>query len=495
MFERDVKLVPPLGFQLPDLDPLVEGLTTRVRDPTLVQRVYYDTVDLRLARAGAWLAYRDHEGWTARLPGLVAAAVFDRGEFHVAAGAGPPPEPATDILRAYLRAARPGVVARLRIRRQCRDLVDDDGTCHAEIVDDEVSVLDGHRVVSRFREIEIVITDVAAPDLANRLARILGRDGDVAPDATSTIVRALGPGGLAPPDVKPPSWVSPGSTAGEVIRGAFSDSVQRLMAHDAGVRRGDDPESVHQARVATRRLRSDLRTFRSLVDPIWATELRTELAWLADELGTVRDAEVLMDLLRPAATRAGARDEIGAGRVIARVEDLGRDRRASLLAAMRSPRYTWLLDRLVVAAGAPVFSTGADRSASETLPQLVSGPWRHLRAAVDALGDPPTDAGLHDVRIRAKRCRYAAEAVAPIVGKPARRFARRIAAIQDVLGRHHDAVMATEWLRDYATGSEPTDAYAAGTLAGMLRAGGERARAQWPDVWRAARRRKLRSWW
>ena len=50
---------------------------------------------------------------------------------------------------------------------------------------------------------------------------------------------------------------------------------------------GDDPESVHQARVATRRLRSDLRTFEPFLDERFAAELRGELRWLGAELGAV----------------------------------------------------------------------------------------------------------------------------------------------------------------------------------------------------------------
>ena len=64
------------------------------------------------------------------------------------------------------------------------------------------------------------------------------------------------------------------------------------------MRRGGDPEVVHQARVATRRLRSDLRTFEHFVDHEWAAELRAELRWLGAELGAVRDVEVLRDRLR-----------------------------------------------------------------------------------------------------------------------------------------------------------------------------------------------------
>ncbi len=113
---------------------------------------------------------------------------------------------------------------------------------------------------------------------------------------------------------------------------------------------------------------------------------------------------------------------------------------------MRSPRYLALLDHLVDAAREPALALDADVDDLE-LAGFARRPWRKLRKAVDALGDDPSDHELHRVRIRAKRARYASEAVAPVFGKRAREFARAMAAVQDVLGEHQDAVVASEWLR------------------------------------------------
>ncbi len=84
-------------------------------------------------------------------------------------------------------------------------------------------------------------------------------------------------------------------SAADLVRQAISAAVDRIMRHDPGVRIGDDPEDVHQARVGTRRLRSDLRTFSSLLDEEWLASLRDELRWLAGALGEVRDDDVLID--------------------------------------------------------------------------------------------------------------------------------------------------------------------------------------------------------
>ncbi len=65
----------------------------------------------------------------------------------------------------------------------------------------------------------------------------------------------------------------------------FREQFARMLAHDPGVRLGEDPEELHQLRVATRRLRSVLRTATPLLEATWAQALRDELSWLGDELG------------------------------------------------------------------------------------------------------------------------------------------------------------------------------------------------------------------
>jgi len=282
-------------------------------------------------------------------------------------------------------------------------------------------------------------------------------------------------------------------TGAEAIRRAIAASVQRLVRHDPVVREGVDPEGVHQARVATRRLRSDLRTFSPLLDPEWTAGLREELSDIAGLLGAVRDADVLQDRLRRAA--AGLpRAEEEAAQVLLRDLDASREvDRAALLAAMDDRRYQTLLADLRDAAQQPKALPAAAGEAAEVLPRLAAKPWRRLERAVEALGSDPPDADLHQVRILAKRSRYAAEAVAQAAGPVAAEFARAVAGVQDVLGDHHDAVVAAQWLRD-AAARHPGVAFAAGSLAALEDADAKRLRRQWRAAWRAASRKRLRSW-
>jgi CHAD domain-containing protein len=415
-----------------------------------------------------------------------------RGEHTFPGVPGEPAPGAVDLLRAFVRTAQLHQVAELKTRRRRVELVDEGGKRVAEVVDDEVSVLDAGRITGRFRELEVELGEDAPIELADALVARLQAAGAGAPDPTPKIVRALGMRAVAPPDVVPVTGLDASSPARDVVRAAITASVHRLLAHDPGVRLGDDPEQVHQARVATRRLRSDLRTFAPLLEPEWEEALRDELKWLGSELGAVRDREVLLDLLRGLAAELSSRDAVVAARLLEDLVASWEAARVELLDAMRSDRYAALLERLVAAARAPALLEEADAPASEVLPPLVDRPWRRLRKDVRALPEVPQDEQLHAVRIRAKRCRYAAEAVVPALGKPARDFAKAVAALQDVLGDHQDAVVASAWLRDSVTEGSTDEVFVAGMLAGMLRRIERETRAAWPDAWRKVRRTRLR---
>jgi CHAD domain-containing protein len=242
--------------------------------------------------------------------------------------------------------------------------------------------------------------------------------------------------------------------------------------------------------VATRRLRSDLRTFRPLLDPDWAKELRDELGWLAESLGGVRDGDVLLGRIRKRAKSLPKEDGRGASRVLAALEADRGEAYDALLKALRSERYVALLDRLIEAANAPTFRSEHDLDAKAALQPLVDQPLETLTKHVSALDKDPDDEALHDVRIRTKRARYASEAVAPVLGKRARAIAAAAADLQDALGEHHDAVVAERWLRDWARATRSVPgAFAAGELAGLERAAADRAKRRWRKAWKPLARR------
>jgi len=177
-------------------------------------------------------------------------------------------------------------------------------------------------------------------------------------------------------------------------------------------------------------------------------------------------------------------DVLGSERATARDE---------LLHGMRSERYVALIDRLVAASRkVPISDDGADFDLE--LGDVVAKPWKKLRDAVHELDDDPPDEALHAVRIRAKRARYAAEAVAPAVGNAAKRFASAVEAVQEVLGDHQDAVVAGQWLRAHVPRDDGEAAFVAGQLLLVEAAAADASREAWHSAWDAAKRPKLRRW-
>jgi len=279
-----------------------------------------------------------------------------------------------------------------------------------------------------------------------------------------------------------------------VIRQSCRHSYERLAAHEGDVGRRDDPESVHQARVATRRLRSDLHTFGEFVDEEWAAELRADLRWLGGELGTVRDIEVQHVRLHAHAGTLPPAEAEAARRVVRRLEADRSAAHVDLLATLARPRYAQVRAELAAAAGAPRGTAAADAPAAEALAPVLRRRWKKLRRRVRDLGDHPSDEALHATRVRAKQCRYAAEACEPVFGKRVRRLAQAMARVQDVLGEHRDAVVAQAWLAKTALECSPTEAYALGMLAQYERQAAAAARDAFAGVWRAADTERVRGW-
>jgi CHAD domain-containing protein len=493
--EREVKLAAPDGFRFPRLENCVNGLTISPLPRRSLTATYYDTPDLRLARWGLTVRYRagDNTGWMAKLPEGDGGPALVRRELQFEGGPDEVPAELLDLLRAYLRNDGLSEVARLRTTRTGVQLHGAEGEPEVEVVDDRVVVYDGRTITGRFRQLEVEATDERGIDAMTLVSDRLLAAGAQRDDVGPKLVHALGPRAAGSPEV-PPVRLHAGSQAGDAVRAALAAGVTRLLRHDPGVRVGDDPEDVHQARVATRRLRSDLRTFRTLLDQERAVPLRDELKWAANLLGAARDADVLLERLRRDADNLPQRDAAAVGDLLRRLAG-ERDRaRVRVREGFKSDRYVDLIERLVGFAQVPPLVSGWAAPASDVLPGVVAPTWKHLQREVEQLSDPPRPDELHQVRIRAKRCRYASEAVAPAIGKDASRFASAIAEIQSVLGDHHDAYVADAWLREASNVVEPSQVLAAGELISLQMLDAARLEQEWPKTWAKASKKSLRKW-
>jgi CHAD domain-containing protein len=411
---------------------------------------------------------------------------LSRREISVPAGPSSIPVQLEDLVRGWALGDALVPVARLRTVRNRTTLHSQDRAPLAEIDDDEVSVLQGSRVAARFRELEVELADGAPPKLLDRLASQLRGAGAQPIDQIPKVVRALGPSALASWDLAPPR-LGTRPTAAELITAGLVTSAARLVDHIAIVVLDEDVEGVHQARVGIRRLRSDLWTARSLIDHGVIRSLRGELRWLMGHLGEVRDLDVLLEQLPKDLpqldqyARGGAEDVLG---------EAAKDRAAAyerLRSALRTRRCANLLGETARVATAPPFTAPAAQDpASEVVPKLVKRPLQDLRQDAKKLGPSPDDESLHRLRIDAKRVRYAAELAGPVVGKKARRAARGLAQVQDVLGDHHDATAAALRLRALGSRTGPAGVWAAGLLAGLALARAAEHRDRFGSVWAEA---------
>ena len=280
------------------------------------------------------------------------------------------------------------------------------------------------------------------------------------------------------------------SRIGDVARAAFAVSVAQLLRQDSALRLHAGEDAVHDARVAVRRLRSDLRTFEPLLDEAWASALRERTRWLQEGFSTARDADVVLARLRRQSEELPESDRRHAEDVLAPLRVAREAAYQRVRAMLREPRYAVLLQELVDAAKRPPFNARAEEAACDAIPEIVAGAWSALRKRVRARTRPPLDRELHRIRIAAKRVRYAAEAVAPVAGRRARTLARAAERLQTILGDQHDAAAARERLR--ALGDEPGVAFVAGALAALEHRAACDGRGAWRAAWRAAKRARRR---
>ncbi|MFG3053217.1 CHAD domain-containing protein [Kitasatospora sp. NPDC048239] len=283
---------------------------------------------------------------------------------------------------------------------------------------------------------------------------------------------------------------APESTVGAVLLERIGAQAGVLAGLDDAVR-ADAPDAVHRMRVACRRLRSALRTYRRLLRGGAADGLVAELRWLGAELGRARDQEVLGERLVAQARELPA--ECGPDRVVAALRRWEREEyrrsRPEVAAALDSPRRHALGEALAALLADPPLRGRAGRPAGPELSRIAAREQRRtaerirLALAVQGAG-PERAAALHEARKAAKRARYAGETAEPAVGRAAQRYTERMKAVQELLGEHQDAVVAAAALREQAAPSGEPFGY--GVLYGRQLADADAARRGLPAVWARA---------
>jgi inorganic triphosphatase YgiF len=278
----------------------------------------------------------------------------------------------------------------------------------------------------------------AAFDLAARLLEAL-------PMRPSTVTKAergyrLFRGEPALPVHARPVRLAPSMTLARAAREGVGAALEQLQANEEGVEGSGDPEFVHQARVALRRMRSALRLFRDAIGARRSRAWRDALARFAARLGHARDWDVFALETLPQALAAQG-DAPAARDLAARAERRRLAERARTRRALASRGYarTVLEISRWLATGAAGDLVDPRSPLVQIAARVVRKRHRRLLAHARHLARL-TPAARHRVRIEAKRLRYAVEGFASLFpSRHAERYREALARLQDLLGEANDA--------------------------------------------------------
>ena len=238
--------------------------------------------------------------------------------------------------------------------------------------------------------------------------------------------------------------IAPGQSIAEAVRRVLQRQVEQLWSRQYGLAFDEDPEYIHEMRVATRRIRTALQAVRDALGPqgdYW----REEFGWLGKALGDVRDADVMLERLaqwrdEAPKTHAAALDGLIAAERKARKAAMGR-----LLKAVDSPRYDKLRNGFGRAVQNPIGSLEGLQAVGPRAGEPVAvAAARALTARLDELSAVPGDLAelnaeqLHEVRIACKRLRYSIEFFADILGDALTPLREACERMQELLGQVHD---------------------------------------------------------
>ncbi len=251
----------------------------------------------------------------------------------------------------------------------------------------------------------------------------------------------------------------------------------------------DGPEPVHEMRVAVRRLRSATALFRSAVGCPAVDAASLGLKALADRLAPARDWDVFVAETAAAVAKV-LPDDASLRRLCAAAERRRRHAYAALRNWLASPDFRRLGIALAGLAGGRAWMAALEPKQLETLAlgldefasRALARRLHRLAAAGEAIEHLDPDA-LHAIRLHAKRMRYVAEVFAPLYpGKATRRFMRRLATLQDRLGRLNDSSVANGLLGELGA-SAGTRAHATGLVRGFLAARSGDTRGRIARAW------------
>src|SRR5215213_1034622 len=451
--------------------------------------VYYDTEDWRLYRAAYALRVRNTDGQSAEAT-MKALAPAEGGLRRRREISEPIegietlrgiPGPVGERVRRLAGTADLCPLFEVRTRRRTYalrtqtpssgEIVEDasgnirrqksaqDAIVVAEIALDESDIFANGGARTNLSRVEVEVgSDAQIHDGVGDFVEVLREALELRPTRTSKFRTGLSVAGLSPavaPDLGPTeidATLSCGEVAFAILRRHFA----AMLAHEPGVRLGEDPEELHDMRVATRRLRAALKLYSDAL-PKRSERYERDLRWVGGALGEVRDLDVHLEQLAGEALEE----------IVAALEERRIEARRRMLEALDSNRYERFVASFTgtLRRGRSPVPTGP---ILEVAPDLVRRRYKKVRKVVETLTEdsPPED--FHDLRKKGKRLRYALEPLQGIYGKPAEKMVDLLKDVQDDLGDNQDLVAAAQSLKELAAAGElpPRAVFSLGAMAG-----------------------------
>jgi CHAD domain-containing protein len=288
-------------------------------------------------------------------------------------------------------------------------------------------------------------------------------------------------------------------TIGEVATANLSRYMAAWHLHEPGARLGDDPEELHDLRIAGRRLAAILRQFQSFLPPEYL-RLHATLKTVLTALGHARDLDVALGELLHFTRQLPKSERAGVEPLKERLTSERARARAQMLSVLDSiwvqknlQQLTLLLETPRAASEIPAATLALQES-----PRLMRRRFRKLRKRADLIKQDSSTEEYHEVRGQVKKLRYALDAVAGLYGKPAIAMIRALRRWQENLGVQQDAAVAAQRLNALARAhpqSIPAETlFLMGRLAEHHEGAAEKARKRYANGYRKVRQKwkKLR---
>jgi triphosphatase len=483
----------------------IEGLVLEPRSTLKIFDTYFDTDDWRIHRAGFALRIRSEDGKSeATLKSLRSnsAEMADRRELSealestesesIARSTGPVGMRVHAV--SGMHPLQPLFEVHTSRQRYAVHAANDEKPL-GEIALDETVISRPHgEPQTSIQRVEVeALTDAHEP--LQTLVNALRSGCSLESASDSKFSQGLKSVGLAPapPPELAPTEVNASMRIDEVALANLRRYLSAWDLHEPGARLGDNPEELHDLRVAGRRLDAILRQFRAYL-PASLVRIRPTLKKVLRVLGEARDLDVALLELDAFNRELTEADQANLEPLKQHLRSERTRARTRMLSLLDSSAVQKDLGKLRLGLAQPAGPTEAPGApALEVVPELIRTRYKKVRKGANGLTPQSATESYHAVRGSVKKLRYVLESVAGILGKPADGMVRSLRRWQEKLGMQQDADVAGRRLHELAgvphRGLPPETLFLMGRLAAHYADRASKARKRHPRAYRKVRGR------